>query len=706
MKIPRKSLRIGLVHPDSFFWTLFHYHALAWTKQIGCLWFNRSVRSPLEQIAELERFVSENLDIVLFPQMTSLYDGLEVLQANAQARNVTLVALDGAPGGEIWFDNSRAQAAVMEYVCERLNGKGKIAHLQGDLTWDAGIQRNAGLHSVLPRYPNIELAFESPTDWCTHTPSRTQGTKLAREALDAHPDLSAIISSSDETAMGVVDAVEERGLQGKVLITGFDAVPEALVAIADRRIEVSVLQPIHVMVENAIKIGLSRFNGEKSNTTPVVQEITVVTKENVGDIALVALRFFTEVTRELSNHRDEQVREATFLQTLLDNMPTMLVVKDARDLRYIRINKAQEEWLATRHGEQIGKTVHDFYPEEMAERSDESDIQTLSSGIVSEVYSAERSLSDGALRYSHTRKIPIFDFDGRAAYLMCISEDITARRLAEEQVALHATELERTNRMLQENQKKLVASEKMAALGSLVAGVAHELNTPIGNSMMVASTLVDITKQISDTYVRGITRSALENYFSETSNGALLIERNLRKAADLISSFKQFAIDQTSSKSRKFALAEVVSETILALWPTIKKMPFEVKQDIPDDIVMDSYPGPVGQILMNLINNALIHGLEGRRQGLVHISAKHTEPDCVELIVEDNGVGIPEENLKRIYDPFFSTKFGMGGSGLGLSITYNLVTNLLGGHIEAESTVGVGTRFCVIMPLCSKIDLV
>jgi signal transduction histidine kinase len=261
--------------------------------------------------------------------------------------------------------------------------------------------------------------------------------------------------------------------------------------------------------------------------------------------------------------------------------------------------------------------------------------------------------------------------------------------------------LETTLEALNLAHEELVNSEKLAALGALVAGISHELNTPIGNSLMVASTLSDQTSTLLDSYRgnKGIKRSSLESYINDVDKAGDILVRNLHRAADLVNSFKQVAIDQTSSQRRSFSLEEITSEILLTLWPMIRKSPYTVEQSIPADITFDSYPGPLGQVLSNLINNALLHGFEGRDQGLVVIAAHSSAEGWVELTVQDDGVGIPSANLNRIFDPFFTTKLGAGGSGLGLNITHNIVSGILGGRVRVQSAVGTGTTFTLTLPL-------
>jgi PAS domain S-box-containing protein len=298
-------------------------------------------------------------------------------------------------------------------------------------------------------------------------------------------------------------------------------------------------------------------------------------------------------------------------------------------------------------------------------------------------------------------------------------QDITEKRLIETEIlefnaTLEERVVERTEELQQANQElettlealnmaheELVHSEKLAALGALVAGISHELNTPIGNSLMVASTLSDQTSKLLVDYHnnKGIKRSSLENYFHDVDKAGDILVRNLHRAADLVNSFKQVAIDQTSSQRRTFLLEEITSEILLTLWPVIRKTPFTVEQSIPNDFTLESYPGPLGQVLTNLVNNALLHGFEGRNQGTVEVGACNSVDGWVEITVKDDGVGIPASNLTRIFDPFFTTKLGEGGSGLGLNITHNIVSGILGGRVRVQSAVGTGTTFTLTLPL-------
>ena len=241
-------------------------------------------------------------------------------------------------------------------------------------------------------------------------------------------------------------------------------------------------------------------------------------------------------------------------------------------------------------------------------------------------------------------------------------------------------------------------AEKLSALGALVAGIAHELNTPIGNSLTVASTLRDHAKQFSRELAQGLTRARLESYVGDTREGAEILMSSLHHAGDLVTSFKQVAVDQISANRRPFDLAATMGEILTTLGPSLRKTTHTVECDIPTGIVLDSYPGPLGQIVSNLVNNAVLHGFDGRDGGRITITASPLEGDRVEITVSDDGQGIAAENLPKVFDPFFTTRFGKGGSGLGLNIVYKLATTTLGGRIQVHSDVGHGTRFVLQIP--------
>jgi PAS domain S-box-containing protein len=310
-------------------------------------------------------------------------------------------------------------------------------------------------------------------------------------------------------------------------------------------------------------------------------------------------------------------------------------------------------------------------------------------------------------RWLYFTAAPLRDDAGRVVGAIETLRDITEQRQAESALNERAEALQQALKELgnvienlEQTQDELVRSEKLAALGSMVAGVAHEQNTPIGNSLMVASHLVATSKKMRESLKTGLKKSMLDEFLGDTDTAGDVLVRNLGKAAELVSSFKQVAVDQTSSQRRSFNLAEMVAEVITSLGPTIKKTPYIVEQSISTNILMESFPGPLGQVVTNLINNGIIHGLDGLKTGRIRIEAeKPADGEQVVLKISDDGKGISPGVLPRIFDPFFTTRLGQGGSGLGLNIVHNIVFGVLGGRISADSVPGEGSCFTLVLPL-------
>ncbi|MBT9491976.1 MAG: GAF domain-containing protein [Paucibacter sp.] len=258
----------------------------------------------------------------------------------------------------------------------------------------------------------------------------------------------------------------------------------------------------------------------------------------------------------------------------------------------------------------------------------------------------------------------------------------------------------RAYRHLQQAQSQLLAQEKLAALGALVAGIAHELNTPLGNSLLMASTLEQRTLEVERAATaKALRRSELESYFEEAKAMTRLITLGLENAARLIGSFKQVAVDRTAEQRRPFDLAQLCEQVAATLQASIRKRGHRLTLDIPADILLDSFPGPFGQVISNLIENAMVHGFGERRDGEMRLSAKLLKSEGVELRFQDDGVGINAAHAARIFEPFFTTKFGQGGSGLGLSVSHNIASSLLGGSLTLDRSFSQGSCFVLCLPL-------
>jgi signal transduction histidine kinase len=258
--------------------------------------------------------------------------------------------------------------------------------------------------------------------------------------------------------------------------------------------------------------------------------------------------------------------------------------------------------------------------------------------------------------------------------------------------------LEESLDKLHRTQKEMIHSAKMAALGDLVAGVAHEVNTPIGVCVTAASFLAERTRQLRDLYEKGeMKRSDLEKYISLADESSVSVLSNLERAAELVQSFKKVAVDQSSEEKRSFEFKSYLEQILVSLRPQFKRTPHTVTVDCPDDLSMDSYPGAIMQIMTNLIMNSLIHGFADGRPGEIFIKAESVGYDVV-VSYSDNGAGMDAEQKERIYDPFYTTRRGSGGTGLGMNIVYNLVTQTLKGSILLETSPGQGAVFLLTLP--------
>jgi len=310
-----------------------------------------------------------------------------------------------------------------------------------------------------------------------------------------------------------------------------------------------------------------------------------------------------------------------------------------------------------------------------------------------------------SLSVTHVR-----DRHGTPLGYLGVARDISAQRQAERQshelhaelesrVSRRTAELREALAHLHRAQDELLRSEKLAALGSLVAGVAHELNTPIGVAVTVSSGLADKVRRFQQDLALGpLKRSMLDGLLASITEADQLLARNLARAAELIRSFKQVAVDRSSAQRRQFDLRETVDELLASLRPAYGRHGTELINELPPGLRMDSYPGALGQVLTNLVVNAVLHGFDGHG-GAVRIALADRSEGTLDLMVEDQGRGMSAEVQARAFEPFFTTRLGQGGSGLGLAIVRNLVVGLLGGRIVLHSSEGQGCRFLLHLPL-------
>lgn len=277
--------------------------------------------------------------------------------------------------------------------------------------------------------------------------------------------------------------------------------------------------------------------------------------------------------------------------------------------------------------------------------------------------------------------------------------DITAHKRAEEELRAAKERAEHALSDLRNTQESLIQAEKMASLAQLVAGVAHEVNTPIGVTLTAISHLGEEIGKIRGLFSEGrVRKSDFQEFLDISWESTRMILANIQRAAELIQSFKQVAVDQASAERRAFDLRDYVGEVLLSLHPRLRKSKIKIVADIPADLVVDGYPGAFSQVLSNLVINALVHAYDEGQEGRIALTAREFQPGWVELRYRDDGKGIPTGVRPRVFDPFFTTKRGLGASGLGLNICYNIMTGTMKGSIAVESEEGRGTSFILKFP--------
>ncbi|MFT6030788.1 MAG: signal transduction histidine kinase, partial [Oleiphilaceae bacterium] len=273
------------------------------------------------------------------------------------------------------------------------------------------------------------------------------------------------------------------------------------------------------------------------------------------------------------------------------------------------------------------------------------------------------------------------------------------RQFIEDELRKRNTELATSMETIQMAKDQLVESERMASLGGLVAGIAHDVNTPLGVSVTATSFLHDRVKKLQSAYEsKKLTGNTMTSFLSEAEQTITLLTNNLNRASDLISSFKQVAVDQTSEAEREINVSEYLTEVVQSLAPNFKKTQHTIDIHCPDDLSIKCAPGVLAQILTNMIMNSLIHGFEDKTKGAIRLEISEQDNNLV-INYSDDGRGLDEGTLKRHFDAFFTTRRGKGGSGLGTHIMYNLVTQTLSGDIEAFSKPGEGLKYIITIPV-------
>jgi two-component system, NtrC family, sensor kinase len=428
-----------------------------------------------------------------------------------------------------------------------------------------------------------------------------------------------------------------------------------------------------------------------------------------------------DVTRRRANEQKVLDMQA-FLDSLVEHLPIMIFVKEAKDLRFVRFNKAGQEMIGHSMHELIGKNDYDFFPREEADFFQQKDRAVLASGELLDI-PEEPMVTPAGLRYLHTKKIPIRDSNGRPQYLVGISEDITDRKRADEQLReqnVRLQELARAEReandALKKAQSQMVQTEKLAALGQLVAGVAHEINNPlafVGNNVAVLQREFGYLRELLELYHAAEPKLAQVDpadaaritelseridlpYVLQNLPELLTRSRDgLRRIQQIVTDLREFSRQEAVGDMHPAVdLNAGVESTLNIARGRARRAGVELMSDLQPLPGIECNPSKINQVILNLVVNAIDACPNG---GTVTVATRPADAGGVEVRVMDTGSGIPPEIRPKIFDPFFTTKPQGQGTGLGLSISHGIITDH-GGTIDVDSEVGRGTTFTIRLP--------
>ena len=414
----------------------------------------------------------------------------------------------------------------------------------------------------------------------------------------------------------------------------------------------------------------------------------------------VALRL-TGIIADVTERKQAELdlaSERAILQATLENVDQGIAMFD-RDLRLVTFNRRAADLLNVPLKVLVKRPTFDEMIQCQVERgefagpSGANELSHLWDRLPNEYFTFKHRRPTGAVIEICSNPLFMGGF-------VCTYTDVTAETRAAEETLAAMQATERAYAELKETQASLVQAEKMASLGLLVAGIAHEINTPVGIAYGCASHLATRTRDLVQAVEGGsLKKSDLAAYAAAAAESTRLMSGNLSRAAELIRSFKHVAVDQASAELRRFDLKTYLNEVVTSLGPRLRATPHRVAVSCPEDIAIDGYPGAFSQVITNLVMNALDHAFENKPAGTIAIAVEAApEGGEIDLRFSDDGKGIPPSTLEKIFEPFFTTRRGAGGSGLGLHIVFNLVTQSLGGRISVDSTEGEGTTFHIRFP--------
>jgi len=452
---------------------------------------------------------------------------------------------------------------------------------------------------------------------------------------------------------------------------------------------------------------IDKFKHAKLNNFK--EKIIVKSNDEFGELS----QHYNEFVDTLDASSTELANTARKFHAISDNTTAIMYIKSV-DGRYESVNKEYKRISKLPDEDIIGKNDIEIFGKKLGSTFRKNDLKVIKERTS---LTFEESVYFNNVKYNYISiKFPFFDEFNNITSVCGISTDITTRKQAEDRVLnlnknleyevtkrtsdllMSNVELERSLDNLKDAQVQLIHSEKMASLGDLVAGISHEINTPVGLGVTGITHLEFLTKEIDKLYKSdNISKNEFEDYLSNAVELTSSIHTNLNRAASLIKSFKQVAVDQSSEEKRNFNIKNYLDEVLRSLRHETRTRNCKFEIQCEENIFIYSCPGSFSQIITNFVMNSIIHGFKDKENGLIKISIEE-DSDNIILIYSDNGHGISKDDLKKIYNPFFTTNRNHGGSGLGLNIVYNIITTTLGGTITCKSKEGEGVEFIVVMP--------
>jgi PAS domain S-box-containing protein len=441
---------------------------------------------------------------------------------------------------------------------------------------------------------------------------------------------------------------------------------------------------------------------QRAGTILWLSDSATVVRDDSGEVVR-----YEGTVRDITDQKraEDAIAEGRrLLQQVIDTVPAVINVK-TKDLRYVLMNRYMAGIFGVEPADAIGRTTSDLMSRYGAKKTDENDKRVLATRNGLGFYEEEYMDSAGNVRQWLVNKLPLLDGEGEIESIVTVALDIGERKRGEQEMRKAKDAAEAALRNLRETQNSLIEAEKLAALGRLVAGVAHEVNNPVGISLTVASSLERKTALFTAEVERGdLRRSRLTDFLETSRDASSQLVANLNRAAELIQSFKQVAADRNYSDQRTFDLGDLTEQVVMSLRPGLRKHHLTLNVDCQPNLVMNSYPGPYGQVLTNLFLNSVAHAFPDGRPGAVDIQVRESGKDNVEILFADNGCGMSLDVRRRAFDPFFTTRRDQGGTGLGLHIVYSIVTNRLGGRLDLDSEPGKGTRIQIILPRVAPLE--